>query len=67
MADERETGWGAFMGQLSIGRLGAIARPEHSSAAMAACQMDMIERRILRLEAALLQAGIDVQSMELPE
>lgn len=55
--------------QFGVGRLGAtvsgpVYRQVGETAAHAA-QIDMIERRILRIEKALRQAGIEVESIPL--
>jgi hypothetical protein len=52
------TSWG-------IGRLGASATGGVSHAMLVGAQTDMIERRILRIEAALRQAGIDIDALDI--
>lgn len=43
-----------------VGLLGATAPASHGVEGLKGAQIDMIERRILRIEAALRQAGIDL-------
>jgi len=57
----------AFPQIIPVGRLGAIAPKAWGAAGANAAAMDMIERRILRIEIALRRAGIEVESLDLPD
>lgn len=48
-----------------IGRLGATFDSKHGKIMADAAQLDMIERRILRLEMLLRRAGIEPESVDL--
>ena len=50
--------------EIGVGRLGATCH--HAHAAQAA-QLDMIERRILRIEMALRRTGVEVEWINLPK
>jgi hypothetical protein len=60
-----------YFRSLGAGRLGAFVAGfgdrEISAAELSAAQIDMIERRILRLEMVLRMAGIEVDQLELPQ
>ena len=49
------------------GRLGARAYGPHAAALIGEEQIDLIERRILRIEMALRRAGIEVEHLDLPK
>ena len=52
---------------VSKGRLGAVAYGPHAARLIGEEQIDLIERRILRLEMALRRAGIEVEHLDLPK
>lgn len=54
-------------GFLTVGRLGAVVNSDRPVSTMTMAALDMAERHILRLEAALRKAGINVDELELPE
>lgn len=53
--------------RIGVGRLGAGIASNQPIETLNAIQLDMIERRILRIEAALKLAGIDVEALPLPD
>ncbi len=53
--------------RISKGRLGTSIAPNQPIGMLKTLQIDMIERRILRIEAALKLAGIHVDALPLPE
>lgn len=57
---------GTFLNTCQAGRLGAIVGEHATPASIAQAQLDMVERRILRIEMALRRAGIEVEAIELP-
>ena len=56
---------------MGIGRLGATALTarvmQNGTMEMQIAQIDMIERRILRIEMAMRRAGIEVESIRLDD
>jgi hypothetical protein len=55
------------IGRIGSGRLGASIAPNQPIEMLKRLQIDMIERRILRIEAALKLAGIHLDALPLPE
>lgn len=55
------------LSMISIGMLGAVSPKAHGYKAAQASQLRMIEQRILRIEMLLRRAGIEPESLPLPE
>lgn len=65
MADEVVTS--ASRTQIGAGLLGATADGEYAAQLIKGERLLMIERRILRIEMALRQSGIEVEHFPLPK
>ena len=52
---------------VTVGRLGATAPLFATDGMVVHAGLDLAERHILRLEAALRKLGVDVDELELPE
>ena len=52
---------------IGIGLLGATASGEQALAKLPEARLEMIERRILRIEMALRRSGVEVEFLDLPK